>query len=123
MRQQAATLTRDELVTRALRLSAASVIFGVASGTVSVVTGLSAASLGVLAVGLGVLADVAGSATLIWRFRAEQRHPGSPHGHEVRAAVIVAAALAIVAVVLATESAAAQRGCLATSQDGGVTRA
>lgn len=81
--------------------------FGALSGTVSVISGLRAGSLGVLAVGLGVLADVTGSAVLIWRFRAEQRRPGSPHAGEARAAMIVAAALAVVAVVLAAESAAA----------------
>jgi len=107
MRQQAGAPPRGELVARALRLVTASVIFGTASGTVSVITGLRGGSLGVLAVGLGVLADVAGSAVLIWRFRAERRHPGSPRDREARAAAIVAAALAIVAVVLAAESAAA----------------
>jgi hypothetical protein len=38
---------------------------------VSVASGLRGHSLGVLAVGLGVLADVTGSATLTWRFRAD----------------------------------------------------
>jgi divalent metal cation (Fe/Co/Zn/Cd) transporter len=108
MRQQQAGIpARDELVARALRLVIASVIFGTASGTVSVITGLRGGSLGVLAVGLGMLADVAGSAVLIWRFRAERRHAGSPHAMEKRAALVVAAALAIVSVVLAAESAAA----------------
>lgn len=105
--QQGGALARDELVTRALRLVTASVIFGLLSGTVSVVTGLHDGSLGVFAAGLGVLADVAGSAVLIWRFRAERRHPGSPHVGEVRAALIVAAALAVVAVVLTAGSVSA----------------
>lgn len=107
MHQQAATMARDELVTRALRLVTASVIFGVLFGTVSVITGLHDGSLGVFAAGLGVLADVTGSAVLIWRFRAERRYPGSPHAGETRAAVIVGIALAVVAVVLAAESASA----------------
>jgi divalent metal cation (Fe/Co/Zn/Cd) transporter len=105
--QQAGARARDELVTRALRLVTASVIFGLLSGTVSVVTGLNDGSLGVFAAGLGVLADVAGSAVLIWRFRAERRHPGSPHAGEIRAALIVAAALAVVAVVLTVGSVSA----------------
>lgn len=104
MQQQAGTPARDELVTRALRLVTASVIFGVLSGAVSVITGLRAGSLGVFAVGLGVFADVIGSAVLIWRFRAERRHPASPHAREESAAVIVGIALAMVAVVLAAES-------------------
>jgi divalent metal cation (Fe/Co/Zn/Cd) transporter len=55
-------------------------------------------------------ADVAGSATLIWRFRAERRRPGRSAAHEGRAAVIVAAALAIVAVVLTAKSVSALAG-------------
>lgn len=97
-------LTRQRQVTRALRLVSVSVVFGVASGTVSVITGLHGHSLGVFAVGLGVLADVTGSATLIWRFRAERYRPGQSAAHEWRAAVIVAVTLAAVTVVLTAES-------------------
>lgn len=95
------------LVSRALWLVTVSVVFGAGSGAVSVVTGLHGHSLGVLAVGLGVLADVAGSAVLVWRFRAELRRPGQSAGHEARAAVIVAAALAVISVALAVPSVAA----------------
>jgi divalent metal cation (Fe/Co/Zn/Cd) transporter len=107
VQQRPRTVARDEQLTRALRLVTASVVFGLLSGTVSVITGLHAGSLGVFAAGLGVLADVTGSAVLIWRFRAEQRRPGSPHAREARAALIVAVALAVVAVVLAAGSASA----------------
>ncbi|HEY2263265.1 MAG TPA: cation transporter [Streptosporangiaceae bacterium] len=107
MQHEAAALPRGELVTRALRLVTVSVVFGALSGTVSVITGLHDGSLGVFAVGLGVLADVTGSAVLIWRFRAERRHSGSPHAQEARAAVIVGIALGVVAVLLAAESASA----------------
>lgn len=97
-------LTRAEQVTRALQLVSISVAFGLVSGAVSVITGLGAHSLGVFAVGLGVFADVTGSATLIWRFRAERHQPGHSAAHERRAAIIVAVALAAVAVVLTVES-------------------
>jgi divalent metal cation (Fe/Co/Zn/Cd) transporter len=100
----ASDLTRTQQVTRALRLVSISVAFGLVSGTVSVITGLGAHSLGVFAVGLGVFADVTGSATLIWRFRAERQQPGDSASHEGRAALIVAVALAVVAVVLTVES-------------------
>lgn len=73
----------------------------------SVISGLHDASLGVLAVGLGVLADVAGSAVLIWRFRAWEHQTGGKHDREAGAAIIVGVALAVVAVVLAVESAIA----------------
>jgi divalent metal cation (Fe/Co/Zn/Cd) transporter len=100
-------VTRAEQITRALWLVSASVAFGLMSGAVSVTTGLRGHSLGVFAAGLGVLADVTGSATLIWRFRAERRQPGRTATHEKRAAVIVAVALAAVAVVLTAESVSA----------------
>jgi hypothetical protein len=38
--QQLGTLSRDELLARALRLVTASVMFGALSGTLSVITGL-----------------------------------------------------------------------------------
>ncbi len=100
-------MTRQQQVTRALWLVSVSVAFGLVSGSVSVITGLHGHSLGVFAVGLSVLADVIGSATLIWRFRAERHRPSQSEVHEWRAAVIVAAALTVVAVVLTVESVSA----------------
>ena len=94
---------RQDLVAAALRLVTISVAFGLLSGAVSVLFGLRARSLGVLAIGLGVLADVAGSAVLIWRFRAEQRQPDAPLHAEGRAAMVVALSLAVVCVVLAAD--------------------
>jgi hypothetical protein len=54
-----------------------------------------------------VLADVIGSAALVWRFRAERRQPGRSQAAEVRAAVVVAAALAIVSAVITLQAALA----------------
>lgn len=98
---------RLKLVTAALRLVTISVAFGVLSGAVSIVTGLQDHSLGVFAIGLGVLADVTGSAVLIWRFRAERRHPAQSGTTETRAAIVVAIALAVVGTALVIGSAAA----------------
>jgi divalent metal cation (Fe/Co/Zn/Cd) transporter len=98
---------RADLVAGALRLVTASVAFGLLSGAVSIVTGLQDHSLGVFAIGLGVAADVTGSATLIWRFRAERRRPGRSDATETRAAIVVAVALAVVSGVLLIESAVA----------------
>ena len=95
---------RAAQVRRALRLVTTSVAFGLISGAVSVASGLHAHSLGVLAVGLGVLADVTGSATLIWRFRAELSQPVMSARRERQSAVIVALALASAAAVLTAES-------------------
>ena len=98
---------RAEYVKRALRLVTLSVVFGLGSGAVSIATGLRGNSVGVFAVGLGVLADVVGSATLIWRFRAELSEPALSDPRERQSAVIVGLALAVIAVVLAVESAVA----------------
>ena len=102
----------------ALRLVWVSVVFGICSGAVSVTTGLTNHSLSVLAVGLGVLADVTGSSTLIWRFRAERRYPGQSEAAEIRAAMVVAAALAIVSAVIAVQGVIA----LATRSHPGTSR-
>jgi divalent metal cation (Fe/Co/Zn/Cd) transporter len=91
----------------ALRLVTISVVFGLLAGAVSVITRLQDHSLGAFAVGLGVLADVTGSATLIWRFQAERRHPAQSGTAENRAAIILAIALAVVSALLIIESAAA----------------
>jgi divalent metal cation (Fe/Co/Zn/Cd) transporter len=98
---------RRSQITTALRLVTISVAFGILSGTVSIVTGLQDHSLGVFAVGLGVAADVTGSATLIWRFRAERRHAGGSAAAEAQAAIVVGMALAVVSAVLIIESAVA----------------
>ena len=95
------------MVTQALWLVSISVAFGALSGTVSVITGLRGHSLSVFAVGLGVLADVTGSAVLIWRFRAEGHQPGQSGAQEVRAAIIVSVALAVVSAVLTAGSVSA----------------
>jgi divalent metal cation (Fe/Co/Zn/Cd) transporter len=98
---------RTAQVTAALRLVWVSVVFGIVSGVVSVGTGLANHSLSVLAVGLGVLADVTGSASLVWRFRAERRQPGQSQAAEARAAIVVAAALAIASAVITIQAAIA----------------
>ena len=54
---------------------------------------------------MGVFADVTGSATLIWRFRAEISDPAHSGRRERQSAVIVSLALAVTAIVLAAESA------------------
>jgi divalent metal cation (Fe/Co/Zn/Cd) transporter len=97
-------LSRRRMVTQALWLVTISVAFGALSGTVSVITGLQGHSLSVFAVGLDVLADVTGSAVLIWRFRAERHQPGQSGAQEMRAAIIVSVALAVVCVVLMVEA-------------------
>jgi divalent metal cation (Fe/Co/Zn/Cd) transporter len=95
---------RATLLQHALRLSWASIGFGLVAGTVSVGSGIAEHSLGVLAAGLSVLADVTGSVVLVWRFRTERSDPARAHAVEELAARVVAGALGLIAVALAFES-------------------
>jgi divalent metal cation (Fe/Co/Zn/Cd) transporter len=96
--------SRGPLLRRALRLSWASIGFGLISGSVAVGSGIAEHSLGVLAAGLSVLADVTGSIVLVWRFRTERSDPGRAARVEELAALAVATALGLIAVALAFES-------------------
>ena len=96
--------SRGALLQRALRLSWASIGFGLIAGSVSVGSGIADHSLGVLAAGLSVLADVTGSVVLVWRFRTERSDPARAEHVERLAANAVAGALAVIAVTLAFES-------------------
>jgi divalent metal cation (Fe/Co/Zn/Cd) transporter len=95
---------RTRLIVLAIWLTAISIVWGTASGTLTVIVGLRDGSLGVLGLGLNVLADVTGSAALLWRFRAELRHSGRGEHVEERAALVIAAALGTVSVVLAVSA-------------------
>jgi divalent metal cation (Fe/Co/Zn/Cd) transporter len=86
-----------ELLVRGLRLSAASVVWGVVSASVAVTVGLLNGSL-------GVLGDVAGSMVLFWRFRVELRDPTVGESGEKMAAIVVAGALMLIAFVLTAEA-------------------
>ena len=93
-----------DLLVRGLRLSVASVAWGLVSASVAVTAGLIAGSLGVLGVGLNVIGDVAGSMVLVWRFRIELRDPSVDESGERVATFVVAGALMLVAFVLTAEA-------------------
>ena len=95
---------RDALLHRALLLVTVSVFWGLVAGAWSITAGLLAGSLGVLGLGLIVVADVAGSATLVWRFRRERFDPAAADRAEALASVVVAAALLVTATVLTVAS-------------------
>jgi divalent metal cation (Fe/Co/Zn/Cd) transporter len=103
-RHSTTTPHQTRLLVDALWLTWATVVWGLAAGSVSIVAGVLAGSLGVLGLGLNVLADVTGSAMLVWRFRAELHHAAHSEHVDARAARVVAAALATVSVVLAVGS-------------------
>jgi divalent metal cation (Fe/Co/Zn/Cd) transporter len=81
-----------------------SVVWGLGVGTWSITAGLLAGSLGVLGLGLDMVADVAGSISLVWRFRKERSDPQAADRAEARASLVVAAALLLTAVVLTVAS-------------------
>ena len=95
---------RNALLRKALLLSVVSVVWGLGVGTWSITAGLLAGSLGVLGLGLDVLADVAGSSSLVWRFRMERSDPEMADRAEVRASLVVAAALLLTASLLTVAS-------------------
>lgn len=95
---------RDTQLALAIRLEYLSVIWGIASASWSMTAGLLSGSLGVLGVGLEVAADVAGSATLIWRFRTEQQDLRRAGQVEARASCVVTAALVMVVIFLSVEA-------------------
>lgn len=104
MRAEPTLTGRAGLVVWAVRLEWFSVLWGLASASWSVTAGLLAGSLGVLGLGLNVIADVAGSASLVWRFKVEQSDPDRAARAEARAVVVVAAGLTLVAVFLGVDS-------------------
>lgn len=95
---------RPALVQRAIRLSFFSVAWGFGAGTWSITAGLLAGSLGVLGLGLDVVADVAGSISLVWRFRREQSDLEATDHAEALASIVVGAALLLTAMVLTVAS-------------------
>ena len=95
---------RELLVHRAIRLSVFSVVWGVGAGTWSITAGLLAGSLGVLGLGLDLVADVAGSISLIWRFRRERTDPEAADHAEALASIVVVVALLLTATVLTVAS-------------------
>ena len=99
--------SREELLAHALWLSAASICFGAAAGSLSVASGLADHSLGVLAAGLSVLADVISSIVLVWRFWSERAARGHGDRMEALAARAVAVCLALIALALVYESVSA----------------
>jgi divalent metal cation (Fe/Co/Zn/Cd) transporter len=95
---------RHVLVHLALRLSVVSVVWGLGVGTWSITAGLLAGSLGVLGLGLDLIADVAGSVSLVWRFRRERADPEAADRAEAHASVVVVGALLLTAAVLTVAS-------------------
>ncbi len=96
--------TRANDLRRALRLSALSVVWSGAVGSVATYAALIGGSLSLLGFGADAVIDAAASAALIWRFTAESRRPEHAHRLEQRAERLVGLALVVLAVYLGTAS-------------------
>jgi divalent metal cation (Fe/Co/Zn/Cd) transporter len=86
---------------RAIRLSQASIAWGLASGVSAVVVGIITGGLSLAGYGLDALADAGASAIILHRFHTERREPHRAHALERRAARLVAIALAMISALLA----------------------
>lgn len=85
-------------VEQALHLSYAAILWTLISGVIGVVVGISAASTALVGTSADVLADMASSAVLVWRFRAELAgHPVGIRAEHI-AERVAAAALTLVAI-------------------------
>ena len=93
-----------DLLVRGLRLSVASVAWGLVSASVAVTAGLIAGSLGVLGVGLNVIGDVAGSMVLVGGSGPSCATRSVDESGERVATFVVAGALMLVAFVLTAEA-------------------
>jgi divalent metal cation (Fe/Co/Zn/Cd) transporter len=98
---------RRRLVKRALRLSYESIIWGVASGSISIVIGVSNHSVAVLGVGLNLIGDMVGSVMVARRFRTERRALSDGQRAEQAAAAVIASVLVAAAIVLTVSAIAA----------------
>ena len=88
-------------VQQALNLSYAAIAWTLVTGVVGVVVGVSAASTALVGTSADVLADMASSAVLVWRFRAEiNGHPVGIKAEHI-AERVAASALTVVAIGIA----------------------
>jgi divalent metal cation (Fe/Co/Zn/Cd) transporter len=93
-----------ELVTAAIGVSAASLVWSSAIGIVSIAAGVSAHSVALVGFGLESLIDGTASAVLVWRFRVERSDAVRAERVEHVAERSVAITLLAVAVFLTAES-------------------
>ena len=94
-------------VRSALHLSYAAIVWTLVTGAIGVVVGVLAASTALVGTSADVLADMASSAVLVWRFRAELS--GHPVGIRAEHIAERVAAVALVVVALGIGIAASLR--------------
>jgi divalent metal cation (Fe/Co/Zn/Cd) transporter len=94
-------VTRDQLLRRALQLSAVSVGFSGVVGIAAVVAGLASGRLALLGFGFDSAVDSIASIVLLWRFRIEATHPHHADRAEAIAEKVVSGVLLLLAAYLA----------------------
>jgi divalent metal cation (Fe/Co/Zn/Cd) transporter len=93
--------TRERHLSRALRLSALSIVWSGVVGSIATSTALASGSLSLLGFGVDAVIDSVASMVLIWRFRAETRSPDRAARVEHLAERVVGVALLALALYLA----------------------
>lgn len=94
-------MTRDQLLRRALELSALSIVLSGLAGGLAVVVGLATSRLSLLGFGFDATVDSVASVVLLWRFRIEATHPHRAERAERIAEVLVSVVLLVLAAYLA----------------------
>ena len=90
-------MDRDELLRRALLLSALSVAISGVAGGFAVAIGLATNRLSLLGFGFDAAIDAVASIVLLWRFRIERTHPARAERAERLAEVVVGGVLIVLA--------------------------
>lgn len=88
----------------ALRVSWATVVWSLASGSLSVIVGIADGALSLGGLGASVLIDVVSSAVLIWRFRHQRTHGEFPERAERLAQRVAAIGLFAISLTLIATS-------------------
>ena len=91
---------RHAYLHRAIRLSQASIAWGLLSGISAAVVGILVSALSLAGYGLDALADGAASAIILHRFHTERQEPHRADRLERRAARLVAIALLLISLLL-----------------------
>lgn len=93
-------MKRDELLRRALALSALSILINGLAGGTAVVLGLHSGSLSLLGFGFDAAIDSVASVVLVWRFRIEAQQPHRAERVETIAEITIGAVLLVLAAYL-----------------------
>jgi divalent metal cation (Fe/Co/Zn/Cd) transporter len=103
------SVTRDALLTSALRLSYFTIVWNGSIGAIALAVGLTTGSLALAGFALNALLDSSASVVLVWRFRKERVDPEAAEHLERRAQTWIIVAMLLVAGYVAVEAVRALR--------------